>query len=135
MLFRQDTQRERGGFTRLVSAYYPCNNKDNQGTAFNQHLRYFCIQGTDGNPTDLFRRNLIASINSWVLSNESVLLGIDANESVINGKLRQVLADIGLFEVVCSHHHNLSAPATQNRNTQSKTIDLFLHATKLSGYK
>ena len=116
--------KERGGFTRLVSAYCPCNNINNRGTVYNQHLRYFRDEGTDGNPVDLFRRDLTASINSWVLSNESVLLGIDANESVINGELRQILADIGLFEIVCSHHHNLSAPATQNRNPQSKTIRL-----------
>ena len=114
--------RKGGGFTRVISAYFPCSNDTTEGTAWRQQLRHFRNSGVPGDPCDLFINHFLTEVQSWLDVGDHLVLGIDANSDVRHGKLRHCLADHGLFETICSHHMP-TPPPTYNRNKQGTVID------------
>ena len=79
--------------TRIISAYRPTkpgNAKSSDTKAgwykvWAQHSRYFRKRCVEGNPLQLFDRDLIHQMKEWRARGDEIILFIDANESVYDG--------------------------------------------------
>jgi hypothetical protein len=84
-----------GHKTRIITAYNPCkNNNANSGTSYQQQRRYFIMKKKDLTcPLILFRKHLILLIKQWRAAGERIILFMDHNEHVTDGRLGKALAD------------------------------------------
>ena len=53
----------------------------------------------------------------------NIVLGMDANDDVRNGKVTKALEEIGIYKAVVSNHGGESVPATCATNEQREPID------------
>ena len=76
-------------------------------TTYQQQQRYFITKKKDLTcPLVLFRNHLIKQINEWHAAGEKIILFMDHNKHVINGKLGKALADkegLDLQEAIVQH--------------------------------
>ena len=111
--------------TVFVSAYRPCHNPDGLHTVWSQQARYFKdhedIQEPDVQA--LFIRDLCKFLGDLRDDGHNVVLGMDANDDVRDGKVTKALMEIGMYEAVVSNHGGESVPATCATNKQRKPID------------
>lgn len=83
----------RGGkTTTFISGYQPCDNKSSRGTVLSQQSRYFEALGDHRNPRTIFFEDILHFIASCRANNEEVILFIDANEHIYNGRLGKALS-------------------------------------------
>jgi hypothetical protein len=97
-----------GHNTRIITAYNPCCNKNiNSGTSYQQQRWYFVTKKKDLTcPLILFHKHLIKELKQWQGMGDRIVLFMDHNEHVTDGKLRQALGERegpGLVEAVLSH--------------------------------
>ena len=111
--------------TVFVSAYRPCQSTRGLQTVWRQQARYFRREEDEENPDvqALFTRDLVKFLGDLRNDGHNVVLGMDANDDVRDGKLTKALWEIGMFEAVVSNHIDKSVPATCAKNTQRKPID------------
>ena len=114
-------QGRRGQLTRIVSGYRPQHSTE-LGSAYEQHKRYFKVNGGPRDPIKAFDEDLARELNQWKEDNEEVILGLDGNDDVRKGPLYDWSDSLGLTEAVCSRHGN-RGPTTQQTNTRRKPID------------
>ena len=112
-------------YVRFVSAYRPCVNKKGLNSVYNQQFVYFQDEKNmvKPDPIKLFDDDLIRVLLKWVEDGDNIVLGIDVNDLVTDSPLALRLAALGIHDAVTHHHPSQSTPATQNCNTQRKTID------------
>ena len=90
-----------GVMTRIIVAYQPsCTEARQFDTVYQQHRRYFRQRGNKQCPRRLFRDNLLAQLATWRAAGDRLILFIDANENINNGKLQRALRQphIGLTD-------------------------------------
>jgi hypothetical protein len=97
-----------GHNTQIITAYYPCRNKNiNSGTSYQQQRWYFVTKKKDLTcPLILFCKHLIKELKQWQVMGDRIVLFMDYNEQVTDGKLGQALGDRegpGLVEAALSH--------------------------------
>ena len=114
----------RGESTIFVSAYRPCKNTKDTGSVWMQHDRYYQQEGIE-NPDihEEFITDLCYAIGRWRDEGFHVVLGMDSNEDVRDGKVTKNLEAVGMMEGVISQHKKDSAPATCAKNTNRTPID------------
>ena len=71
----------------------------------------------------LFIRDLCKFLGDLRDDGHNVILGMDANNDVRDGKERKALIEIGMYKAVVSNHGGESVPATCATNKQRKPID------------
>ena len=111
--------------TVFVFEYRPCHNPDGLHTVSRQQARYFKehedIQKL--NIHALFIRDLCKFLDDLRNKGNNVVLGMDANDDVRNGKVIKALEEIKIYEAVVSNHGGESVPATCAGNKQRKPIN------------
>jgi len=72
-----------GATISFFSAYRPCHNTLWLGSVWNQHLRYFQLQGVPSpDPCSIFDADLLAAVTSALDAGDNVVIGIDNNADV-----------------------------------------------------
>ena len=79
--------------TRVICGYLPCKpGRSSRGrTVWEQQQRYFESKGDFRYPSTIFVEDIIGAITKWRQEGEQVILAIDANQDVYNGKLASSL--------------------------------------------
>ena len=79
--------------TVFVSAYRPCQSTRGLQTVWRQQARYFRREEDEENPDvqALFTRDLVKSLGDIRDDGHNVVLGMDANNDVRDGKLTKAL--------------------------------------------
>ena len=80
--------------TRIVCGYLPCKpGRAAKGqTVWEQQSRYFQSRGDFRYPSTIFIEDISSMISRWRTNREEVILCIDANQDVYNGRLATRLA-------------------------------------------
>jgi hypothetical protein len=81
-----------GKSTCFITAYQPCDNRKGKSTVLSQHSNYFEALGDHRNPRTIFFEDILNFIASVRANNEEVILFIDANEHIYNGRLGKALS-------------------------------------------
>ena len=71
----------------------------------------------------LFIRDLCKFLSDLCDKDNNVVLGMNANDDVRDGKVTKALMEIEMYEAVVSNHGGESVPATYATNKQKKPID------------
>ena len=118
----------RGGVTRVLTAYQPVRARKGHSTVYSQHRRYFRRIRREGCPRDFFKRDLLHLLRQWRAQGDRLIVMMDGNENMNDGKLEKELSaeDLDMHDVVRSRR-NCDGPATWFRG--SKQIDA-IWATK-----
>ena len=85
--------------TVFVSAYRPCHSPDGLHTVWRQQARYFKENEVIRNPDihALFIRDLCKFLGDFRDDGNNVVLGMDTNDDVRDGKVTRALWEIGIF--------------------------------------
>ena len=89
--------------TRLITAYAPVGGKNSGDKSYyKQHLRYIYLKSLRTNPFQMFCDDLCDVLQLWRSQGDRIILMMDANSNVYNGKLSKRLAQepIGMREAV-----------------------------------
>ena len=109
--------------TRIVVAYAAClSRKQAYSATIAQQRRYWKRHGNDQCPRKLFRDQLINNLIEWRENGEKLILLIDSNENMENGKLARKLKSeqLQMFDIV-KQRSGCPGPNTFTRG--SKQID------------
>jgi len=109
-----------GHHCRLVSIYSP---QDAVGLS---HRDYLKSQGRlTTPPTEALQEDFLPILLDWVAANETILIGIDANEDTRSGSWHTLFVNAGLHHIIQSSTHGSKSPlpSTHNRNTTGTPID------------
>ena len=111
--------------TVFVSVYRLCHNPDGLHTVWSQQVRYFKDHKNIQEPDvqALFIRDLCNFLGDLRDDGHNVVLGIDANDDIRDGKVTEGPMEIGMYEAVVSNRGGESVPATCATNKQRKHID------------
>ena len=92
---------------------------------WSQQERYFKEQEDIEVPDvhALFTRDLCKFLGELRDDGNHVVLGMDANDNIRDGKVIKALLEVGILEAVVSNHGGESVPATCATNKQRKPID------------
>ena len=102
----------------------PCASTIGKGTVYNQHKLHFREQELDREPRQALLEDLQEALTSWNSNGEKIIVFMDANEDIREGKVADMFDSIEFAEHITSRHsQNSPPPATHNRNTQAKPID------------
>jgi hypothetical protein len=85
-----------------VVAYCPCKSGGRgPGTVYTQHLNEINTQGLDCSPYQFFVKGLTEALRGWRATGDRLILFIDSNEHVLNGRLAHLLSHptIAMHEV------------------------------------
>ena len=94
-----------GVCTRFLSGYAPSGSASSgDQTFYKQCLRYIQTKKLRTNPQRMFQDDLLSVIDVWLGKKDRVVLMMDANEHVLEGKLPKALAARGLWPAVHSHN-------------------------------
>ena len=114
-----------GIVTVFVSAYRLYHNPDGLHTVWSQQARYFKkhedIQKPDVHA--LFIRDLCKFLGDLRNEGNNVVLEMDANDDVRDGKVTKALTEIGMYKVGIRNHGGESIPATCATNEQREPIN------------
>ena len=108
--------------TRFVQAYNPCFSEW-LNSVYQQQARYLRDEKRKENPHKAFEKDFKAALVEWLGNGDSIVVSIDANQDVLNGRLQRMFASLGLRNIIKEMHPNLPMPATYARNENDKTID------------
>jgi hypothetical protein len=111
----QRLQGKGGVALRMVTAYCPVRSSY-PGSVWTQHKNHFDETNRDGDPRDLFVKDICTAAETWMKQGDQVILMMDANTDVTKGKLVTALQDIGLSELI-TNRHGSAAPATYQRGS------------------
>jgi hypothetical protein len=109
----------------IVSAYHPVENKQDVGSVWNQHVRYFWKEQLlyDIDPREQMLDELLHDVEAWIAAGEIVIIGIDVNQNISDPVLCEHFRRVGLTEAISRHHSPSHPPATYNRNYSETSID------------
>ena len=96
---------EPGHVTRFVSAYAPTGGKSSGPKSnYKQQVRYIQQRGLRTNPIKMFWDDLCQALRQWRERGDRIILMMDANNNVFNGRLKKKLkeANIEMKEAVHS---------------------------------
>ena len=83
--------------TRVVVAYCPCKSSGRgPGTVYTQHMTEINTQGLDYSPYQFFIKGITDALRTWRAAGERLVLFIDANEHVLNGRLARLLSHFSI---------------------------------------
>lgn len=122
---------EPGHRTRVVTAYAPTGSKSSGLlTYYKQSERYIKKYGLNSGPKKMFKDDLCAVLEQWMVQGNRIILMMDANDNVLNGHIAKALAKDGikLKEVVHAETQG-HGPKTNFRGSQS--IDGILYTLDL----
>ena len=121
---------ERWSHYHICITYRPCHNLDGLRTVWSQQARYFKDHEDIEQPDvhALFIRDLCKFLGDLRDNGHNVVLGMDANDNVRDGKVTKALMEIGMYEAVISNYGGESVPATCATNKQRKPIDLVAYS-------
>jgi hypothetical protein len=109
---------------RFISGYRPVTDSINKtATVFSQHRQYFYDQGNQRNPRQAFLEDLAAQITKWKAEGNLIILGIDLNDHACTSEAAQTIESWGLINIHTTHHTELPAVATCNKNQSNVPID------------
>jgi hypothetical protein len=89
---------------RVISAYRPVLSKSGTTSVWSQQQSFFDARNDDRCLRDIFVRDLVTEVQSWMESGDHIILGINANEPIQSGKVLQALQRLGLVEILSSTH-------------------------------
>ena len=122
--------------TRIIVAYCPVPGGV-ESSVFSQQERFWIKQGKRRDPIQAFDEDLEQVVKDFQKNGQAVIVMLDANDDVRQGKLQATLKRRGLTETI-SNCHGMNGPETYIRNTKMKPIDgIFTSAsidTKNCGY-
>jgi hypothetical protein len=116
-------QGRHGYFTRFITVYRPCKTKDNLGSAYNQHLRYWRDKGNFECPLIIFDQDLEQQLQEWLQAGEQLIIGIDANEDIRQGQIHTMMDRLGLRDSILSMFPHQTPPETNLKNNHRCPID------------
>ena len=104
-------QGKHGSSISFFSAYRPCRNPTTLGSVWNQHLRFFQLQGiASPDPCSIFDTDLFAAITTSLDAGDNVVIGIDNNADVRSSWLATKFVSLGLSDAILSQHSPASPP-------------------------
>ena len=112
-----------GVFLRVCSAYKPTYNNTDEGSSYQQQLRYFRSKGNYECPRKLFDLHLKHQLEEWIKEGDHVILGMDMNEDVRTGTATKMMRDLGMKEAVINLHRPDGPPETNQKNNRRIPID------------
>ena len=120
---------------RFVTAYRPNPPGNGANTVWAQHRLHLLAQGDDRDPQEAFLSDLRKDIRKWKETGDHIIIGMDANDDLRRGTVREGLAIEGLHEVLLDRHAEKETEATYHRNHSKKPIDGIFATTgiKVSG--
>jgi hypothetical protein len=116
-------QGREGHIVRIVAAYKPCKNQQNEGSSYQQQLLYFRSRENFTCPLKLFDTHLKHQLQEWLSQGEQIVLGIDMNEDNRTGNTAKMLKDIGMIDAILKLHRPDRPPETNYKNGQGIPID------------
>ena len=106
---------------RYVAAYKPCINCSK---VYTQQETHYHQQGSDREPSQAFLEDLHEALTAWDEAGEKVMIYIDANQDVRQGKVADMFVDLSLQEQITHRHGKRApAPATHDLNSNNVPID------------
>jgi len=117
--------------SRIYTAYRPGKkpaSTSKKTTVFHQQARYMRKHKIPGDPRSMFDGDLKEELES-ILNECNVILMLDANEDIENGKFNQMILSLGLKNSILSRV-NEPMPATHHRG--SRPISTIYHSAGLS---
>ena len=87
--------------TRVITAYRPCRAPKNSGltTTWDQQFRYLRKQNLPSDPRQQFDLDLSKLLSSWQNEGIKIILSIDANDNILEGKLNDLIDELGLINI------------------------------------
>ena len=79
--------------------------------------------GNTINPRDAFYEDLGKEIKKWSEAGDQIIVGIDANEDVREGKTKEFFDKMNMYESIISSHPDSSILSTNSNSSHSKPID------------
>jgi len=118
--------------SRFYCAYRPGKKppKTKLTTVVDQHLRYIGKQNLQTTPIEMFDNDLINELNEVLSQGVNVVLAIDVNENVENGKFTNKLCQIGMTNAYKSLFDDSRMPPTHH--TGSQPISTIYHSANLN---
>lgn len=116
-------QGREGHRVRIVVAYKPCKNQQNEGSSYQQQLLYFWSRDNFECPLTLFDLHLKEQLQEWLTEGDQIVLGMDMNEYVRTGKTAQMLRELGLMDAILKLHRPEQPPETNYKNNTGRPID------------
>jgi hypothetical protein len=116
-------QGREGHHVRVVAAYKPCKNQQNEGSSYQQQLLYFRAKENFTCPLKLFDAHLKQQLQEWLTEGEHIVIGLDMNEDARTGNTSTMLREIGLTDAIIKLHRPDIPPETNYKNNQGRPID------------
>ena len=107
----------------LFSIYCPNHNVIGQLSVYAQHQRYFQDTDNDRDPIHAFFEDLATAIADWQALGDLVIVCGDINHDVLHPTITNYFHQLGLHNLIFSHHNPSNAPATYARNQNNISID------------
>ena len=101
-----------GNEVRFASLCQCVKSKSALGTVCLQYRRNFLARKIDACPRKLFILNLKQFASDSISLGLDVILTIDANEHVVEGKLAKQLKNLGIIEAFCTEFNPEGVPAS-----------------------
>ena len=110
MLFKEEREKR----TRIITVYQPNKTNDpmKSGTPYQQQKRFLLNENIDLCPNEVLRKDLIKQITKWMNKGDRIIVMVDCNEDVRQGKLTQRLEEIGLRSPIRQKFGESNMPAT-----------------------
>ena len=116
-------QGREGTFLRIISAYRPVVNNQNEGSSYQQQKRYFRSKQKFEDPLVLFDLHLKHLLQEWLHEGDQIILGLDMNADVRTSKTATMLRELGLTEAILKHNRPDPPPETNYKNGNRVPID------------
>ncbi|CAB9531157.1 expressed unknown protein [Seminavis robusta] len=92
------------------------------GSTYRQHMNYYREQGRHQCARLLFLEDLRDQLAEWAALGDELIVGLDANEDVRDGAVKDMFSSLNMRDAVLSRHGN-NPPETMNRNSNQEPID------------
>ena len=97
---------------RVITAYRP-NQSTGPFTVYAQHRAFFNeIDKRNWEPREQMMVDLTKTINKWRRKQEQVILMMDCNEDVRSERMKKLLDEVGMKDVIIDKHGEEKAPGT-----------------------
>ena len=109
---------------RVISGYRPNPDyTDRPGSVYSQQERCLRANKDDRNPRRAFIQDLAQKLDAWTTAGNLIIIGMDANDNVRNGDVKEMLRSRGIVDVHAAQHPNLPTASTCNKNTRNIPVD------------
>ena len=109
---------------RIISGYRPNPDyTDRPGSVYSQQERCLRAKQDDRNPRRAFIQDLATDLDLWMNAGNLIIIGMDANDNVRNGDVKEMLQSRGLVDAHAAQHPHLLTASTCNKNTRNIPVD------------